>query len=309
MKDEFNNECPYDFKNILFTRTISDHYYHNAYTFSNGVDYAFTDGSLSKEASINCYNNIIKPRYNGGNRALELNFNVIMSSSTSSHIGFFDNIFEIDCYNNTFKYCTYTTQNIFKQGCNNNYFGSNIGQNQFGVYCSGNKMYSSVYYNTFGDYFTNSTFNSSFMYNIIENYCSTFFTNAYVGKCYFGASCSSIQFNRNVERCTFGPSINSLFSYKNLYDCYFNSAIFILNIGTSGDTVLSTVKNLYIDAGCKIIDLTFDPETDTSGTYYQHYHLHSGIEGTTTTHKVIQMVGNLNYTTDVYPVGSTTIEV
>lgn len=71
LKDEFNNECPYDFKNILFTKSSSNI---TVYTFT------YTENSTLKDASIlgltnYCYNNIIKEYYdsNYSSNRLQLN--------------------------------------------------------------------------------------------------------------------------------------------------------------------------------------------------------------------------------------------
>ena len=73
MKDEYNNECPYDFKNIMMQDKVSNeifgkdldlNYY---YTFSNGVD-NITDGSLTNHVENNI---ILSYFYNG---LLRLNF-------------------------------------------------------------------------------------------------------------------------------------------------------------------------------------------------------------------------------------------
>ena len=61
MIDEFGNDCPYDFKNILFTDTNHNPaLYTNAYTFSVTESSSFKDASLTGIASV-CLNNIINP--------------------------------------------------------------------------------------------------------------------------------------------------------------------------------------------------------------------------------------------------------
>lgn len=90
MKDEFNNECPYDFKNIMFYDPTNTYEY--VYTFSNGDN----DASLTGMA----WNNTIKP-------ANEMNWIILQGTS-------YNNIFETGCYNIT-----------ITDGSIDSYFGSN----------------------------------------------------------------------------------------------------------------------------------------------------------------------------------------
>lgn len=62
------------------------------------------------------------------------------------------------------------------------------------------------------------------------------------------------------------------------------------------------VRKCQFDAGIEHINLT---SSDTSLNYIQNVHVHSGISGTSTTPKIIDVGRNLSYTTDVYPIGST----
>lgn len=71
MIDEFNNDCPYDFKNIRFTRSNS-----KVFTFD---DLSGNDNSLTG----NCNNNIIKPYKDLDNYYLN---NIVISSPTINDI-------------------------------------------------------------------------------------------------------------------------------------------------------------------------------------------------------------------------------
>ena len=55
MIDEFGNDCPYDFKNILFTEANK---YKNVYTFNYILYNTNIDASLRENES--CYNNTMK---------------------------------------------------------------------------------------------------------------------------------------------------------------------------------------------------------------------------------------------------------
>ena len=70
MKDEYNNECPYDFKNIMFK--FQDDFY---YTFSHLTDYEVNDMSLTGKY----LSNVIKESYEDS--SLILNNNIFISTN------------------------------------------------------------------------------------------------------------------------------------------------------------------------------------------------------------------------------------
>lgn len=73
MKDEFNNECPYDFKNI---KMVSSKGYY-MFTFDyEGEDYSIVANNPTN--AVRCYGNSIKPYYDG---VQKINFITISSSS------------------------------------------------------------------------------------------------------------------------------------------------------------------------------------------------------------------------------------
>ena len=239
LTDEFNNECPYDFKNILFTTSGK---YTNAYTFT------YTENSTIKDASIlglskGCYNNIIK-EYVFTSQS-KLNFNVFYSTSTTFNC--YNNAFEINCYNNTFGYT-----------CNNNNFEMYSHHNSFGNSCCGNIFGDTCHTNTFGD---------SCSYNT------------------FGEGCYNNKFGIYNSRNTFG-------NY-----CYLNT------FGNSSSAINYCRYNI-IDSGCQNLYIVGNGAA-TSSNYLQNIHIHSGVKGSSSSdRKTITVDRNLEYTTDVYPVGS-----
>ena len=139
MKDEWGNECPYDFKNIQFKK--SDVF---LYTFGGT-----TDDSLA-----------------GGCRQ-----NIMLAYMSSSVITLNFNTFGVNCYYNTFgNSCIFNT---FGDNCNNNTFGNNCYYNTFGDNLSSNTFGNSCYYNTFGDYCSSNTFGNNCYYNTFGNYCQS----------------------------------------------------------------------------------------------------------------------------------------
>ena len=137
MKDEYNNECPYDFKNIQFSPNGNW-----LYTFS-------TENSLAKDSTLdkefNVYSNISKVCYDTNNPViLTLNRNVFIGNNC------YNNTFDNDCYNN-----------IFNSDCYNNTFGNNCYNNTFGNHCSANTFEYNCNSNTFGDDCGSNTFGNN----------------------------------------------------------------------------------------------------------------------------------------------------
>ena len=132
MKDEFNNECWYDFKNIQYSFsedipisgiTAGEYYY----TFGGG-----RDRSLSGHST----NNMIRPNFNG----LYLNFIVLVGGCNN-------NVFGNDCsFITTHNSCTY---NIFGAGCSYINVGISCEYNNFGNGCSVITLGSNCAYNNF----------------------------------------------------------------------------------------------------------------------------------------------------------------
>ena len=123
MKDEFNNECPYDFKNIQFNWGTTDPEWY--YTFSKNDD-GVVDSSLTGGAD-NVYGNVIKPaNINGGAQVL----NMILFDG----IGCYSNTFGNDCKNIRFVANSYN--NILGSSCLDMEFATASISNQFENNCS-----------------------------------------------------------------------------------------------------------------------------------------------------------------------------
>ena len=219
MIDEFNNDVPYDFKNIQFYRqwdsntslwsTATLDTSVSCYTFSsegNSDTTSFTDTSLNKSVTVfdMVYSNVIKSCIdleNGKN--LYLNNNCFFGTGCSS------NTFGNECFFNT-----------FGSRCGGNTFGNNCYSNTFGNNCN---------HNTFGDTFHGNTFGSLCYSNTFGPGC---FNITFGDNCYnntFGTSCSNIKFASDKEATT------KYTYYRNNYfgaDCDF---IIFTGTGTAGE--------------------------------------------------------------------------
>lgn len=186
MKDEFNNECPYDFKNIQFmvgaksnAGTLDDVYYYTFSVANDMGDMTITDHSLN---GAYCYGNSFKEYINLN----KITLNIIVFRNTSNTNGCYSNTFGNNCFDNTFgEGCC---NNIFRNECNNNTFGNDYIGNTFENYCTNNTFGDGCLYNTFGNNCRFNTFASDstgtagnyFYCNTLENgvqYCTIYNTS------------------------------------------------------------------------------------------------------------------------------------
>lgn len=124
MIDEFDNDCPYDFKNILlgeYNDTLSKYIYF--FTFDDN----YKDASLKKA----CHNNIIKAYVPNGIQ--NLNFNIFKGSK------FYNNVLKEDCYRIS-----------FLNNCNNNTLNNTCRYIYLENYCEFNTFDSACSYINFG---------------------------------------------------------------------------------------------------------------------------------------------------------------
>ena len=211
LKDERNNECPYDFKQIQFSREESgtSNWY---YTFSVRDGEAETvtseDASVSpqdadSENACSNYSNVIRPFYGDGydygdKGVMYLNMNI------------FDNYYGSACHSNTFGNDGYSntfgdscSRNTFGDGCNSNTFRSNCNSNTFGDSCYSNTFGNDGYSNTFGNDCHGNTFGNICHGNTFGNIC---YSNTFGDYCHsntFGDSCNSNTFGDSCSYIDF----------------------------------------------------------------------------------------------------------
>ena len=147
MIDEYNNECPYDFKNILFPYTYDNDSY-QVYTFCYSVTQGdgtllFKDSSLGKR----CYHNVIKSFI--ASDVMKLPFNLFVNNTINDYTAY--NFLDVGCYANIFGKgalrnnlgynCARNVigenfvRNTLLQQCSDNYFGNNYSDNYFESRC------------------------------------------------------------------------------------------------------------------------------------------------------------------------------
>ena len=208
MIDEWNNDCPYDFKNIKSkhpkdTKIYPDYYYAFTVILSGLVN----DFSLE---GADCYGNTMG--WYGSEKRL-VNRNVFIN--TTMH----------PCHSNTFRNNCH--DNAFGDNCNSNSFGNNCYSNSFGNYCNSNSFGDNCNSNSFGDNCNSNSFGDNcnsnrsrnlFSYNSFGNGCyKNIFPheckkNSFSNSCYsndFGDNCQNNSFGNNCYKNSFGDGCNS----------------------------------------------------------------------------------------------------
>ena len=279
MKDEFNNECPYDFKNIQFVR-----YKLNPPTVG-GYDNEWQN-QLSKNVNEMFENNQLSYIWHGSNSEgyyWEDDLVEVFSTATEETKAFytFSNVINDEitdksltnvCYSNVIKenyedVALKLNNNIFfstsiGNSCNSNSFGYNCNYNSLGDACNYNNLGNSCYYNSLGDdcYYnslgnscTYNSFGYNCNYNSLGDDCNY---NNLGNSCYynsFGYHCVSNSFGHSCYYNSFGDdceynSLGDECGYNSFgYDCFYNS---LGNSCTSNSFGYDCVSNSF-DNSCE----------------------------------------------------------
>ncbi len=259
MKDEYGNECPYDFKNIQFKRyscTLKDEYMslfsNSIYSFfafwgtSSYVPEIFTMDS-TKSIWVYTFHDAIRnvdetvvgnnPQYCCNNVIKEYIVNSVIDDSgkTNSVIQLNNIVFYSKAYNeqnidlifgNTFNNNCFTmtfskacNSNIFGNNCSDSIFGDGCRSNIFGNNCGLNVFHNDCYSNKFGNGCESNIFGSECTSNAFGNGCGY---NKFGNGCYsntFGNDCSSNTFGNN---CYYNALNNNFYSNTFGNDCSYN---------------------------------------------------------------------------------------
>ncbi|MBO7734927.1 MAG: polymer-forming cytoskeletal protein [Methanobrevibacter sp.] len=220
MIDEFENDLPYDFKNIQFKRykitakttaTKPDSLVNGYYGARSSQNPASTTGQLNPQGyTISTADTVFRFTfdYNGADYSLnkystksgsewvkncygneiapyyynqKQGLNNVVFLNTSNGAGNSRNkLTGARTYSNTFGNDCYS--NTFGNSCSSNTFGNSCSSNTFGNSCSSNTFGNSCYYNTFGNSCSSNTFGNSCSYNTFGNSCSS---NTFGNSCYY----------------------------------------------------------------------------------------------------------------------------
>ena len=312
MIDEWNNDIPYDFKNIQFYRvwnsiksswsTISSN---NAgvpcYTFSSvgsSSTTSFTDMSLS--ASNNVYYNVITKHISSGKQ--------ILNNNCFFGINCYSNTFGINCYSNTFgNECIY---NSFEDNCYSNKFGKEYYSNTFGNSCNYNTFGNTCNYNTFGNRFfgnelgdmcDNNTFGNNCYGNILRAGCNDNTFGNYCNINIFGNNCSANSFYNFCEYNIFGNNCSA--------NSFGNGCI---HIKFTSDKDSTTKYNFYqgnhFGDYCECI-LFKGEETASRESQVQNYNFAQGLQGTSDNYITVDGKRGRVYETKVANNSSGTLQI
>ena len=298
MIDEFNNDVPYDFKNIQFKDPNgTDNFYY--FTFS-GYGENETDYSILRTTNI--FSNTISPFYGNDLTNSKQTINKILFS-VGGDGNCYGNYFGSGCYNITLAF--YCCNNTFGNGCysnslspycSNNTFGDDCHSNKLNLRCSYNIFEYKCYSNTLGEDCRNNTFRNSCFSNSLDNSCSD---NSFGNGCYsnsfgngcnynsFGNGCYSNLLNSNCynnsfgEKCysnSFGNACNSNSfgngCYSNSFDndCYYNS---FGNYCSSNSLGINCLFNSFGN-GCSYIKFASNSAASNKYKYYRYNHFGDG---------------------------------
>lgn len=285
MRDTFNNECPYDFKNILITYGGQT----NVYTFDK----------LGNDCSINglstmCYNNHIKPYFNYNKQTI--NKIIFVKSISGNYLDVSNNSFDDGCHDM-----------FFENGGQTNFtFGKNcysiVGRNAVNVLnvsnnchdltignsCSGNSFDDGCYNITIGNYSHANNFG---------NGCQgiTLGSNARYNR--FGSQNSAINLANNCERNSFGNLCQNINLGTNCYAITFADCCWSISIPDYSYYSM-------VDSGVMFVNITASgtPSTNNRARYF---HIHSGVMGTDNNTRItLTLTRQLAYSTDFYVSGS-----
>lgn len=278
MIDEFNNDCPYDFKNILFTRDDTYGTYTNAYTFTSRQP-ELSDNTVINEVPntynvfIGCY---INSSYyvSGGWHNYQLPFIVAIPESYSQY------------GKNTNLHDTTITQS---HDITLRYGNSNIIKKT--QHCILHLTESTVI-NTSSCKFKGSNIE---LYNCLSVTMNNFNATSQQSKLdgVFYSEISSVEFC-TLYKCQY-MKLPSGAEYSILNGVYF--------FNYSGSLYMGKLKNVIIDPGTSYITIQASGSGKT-----QNIHIHSGISGASSSNpRTINVTKGLEYSTDIYAANSKTI--
>lgn len=274
MIDEFQNDCPYDFKNIQFKRyktngkrlsdgtiIMSDDYVAREPVdefFTEGIkedDFAFyytfhyntKDHSLTK-----CFNNVIQSYYNQSKRTLNNNiFVIILLAGNIQNV-----LLESNCRNNIFRGMSLSDIKL-GHNCAGNIICSQItiGSNpivHFGKYCQNNYAGELSYNIVYGDNCSNNIINSGQGITFSDYCCDNEFLCKNYLNITFKYACSHNIFQENTR-----------YAKNIIFDSY--SSYINLNATNTPSSDLH-LRNIHIVSGVHGATKTFDSNGNITWT-------------------------------------------
>ena len=255
MIDEYNNDCPYDFKNIQFKR------YKITESKSSGLVGTYLAIESNPDIGLGIDSNDSKMFYTFsylGRGRLRLQAEILEDASIIGNILQSGNGSPYGVYGNTIKYyfdssienskpiqslnnivfLTYSNDDIY-YGCYSNSFSNNCFNNSFGNMCSINSFGDMCQGNSFGDGCYDNSFGDMCQGNSFGDMCQG---NSFGDMCYgnsFGEECSDNSFG------LYSSNIKLNAYYK--YNTFDNRVSYIIFNGDGTD--IKYIQNYHIKQG------------------------------------------------------------
>lgn len=336
MIDEWNNDVPYDFKNIIYIFKMSFTYkqWGNEYKFNRdrsidiNIDgtqyYGYVSENIPSAWSENkCWIKETQPTissklYKRNGSVISYGGSILSVSLDNYHTYTFgknqDSSITGSCYNNIIlPYYNSDKQtlnkNIFNSSCYNNILGYNCYNNILGINCYNNSFGSGCYNNifktnchnnTFGSNCYNNTFGGQSTNNTFGSNCSKNTFSEVLENNIFESNCYNNSFGKSCNNNLFGSMFNN-----NILGSYFSNNIFgsrceynIFATDASGSTPISYFVYNRFESGVSYCNFC-NAETASSAMCIKNYHIKSSVFGTSSNKRVIICTRDLSYDSTV----------
>ena len=325
MKDEWNNEAPYDFKNIQFIRKVDiDMFKFDpengedswCYTFGGFYDRSIYHGDGDTPA----YDNFIG-FYSPNPNVLMLPDNVFIDNGTATKPAH-NNKLGNNCTGNTFGELSWG--NIFGNNCTNNTFIGQCQRNVFGDDCSTNKAGYKFGHNIFSNFCYNNTFGQDIVRILMGPNCerNTFGDECRSISCQdtckdnifgnknkfitFGCGCVNNCLGEKAQGVTFGHTCrNNIFNGRNAIMITLETFCRYITLGNA-DAPIDYCRYISVAPMCSYINICSEDTVATASNYLQNIVIHEGIMGASDTNRLTITVPdrNLQSSIDYYKSGS-----
>ena len=299
MKDEWNNECPYDFKNIQFKRwsitacqkcpdlvvnnsnnprgyffgakTLEDAFTLSDATYGEDNGWFFT--FALKDLATGTWHDFTVVENLGikdsdGNMVLCINNTILSTKENPSTIAL-NNIVFFNCSSDLssrdpVEITSECMGNFLGNYCESNTFSESTYDNLFGNECIGNSISSNMGCNVINQYFRNNAIGQSFQGNNVGIYCiENYIKNGCIGN-FFGNYCFYNQIGANFETNTL-----SNYCYSDVFgdSCYSNYLYNDCHNITAGQNFSSNV--MYNN--CNVITIGTNCVGNTFGEFSNNF--------------------------------------
>ena len=309
MIDEWNNDVPYDFKNIIYTvkqsfifKQLGNYYLFNRDT---SIDKENIDGKTyygyitevkpqywveNKCWTIEENPNIYSKLYNSNGTPVILAGNIIKVISDNYETYTFGKTSDLsktgNCYNNTI--LPYYSSGILM--LNNNTFNSKCHSNSLGKNCYFNTFKEDCYNNSLGNNCCDNTIGVACHYNSFGIDCSCNSFGKYCEYNSFGNDCNDNTFGDYCRDNTFGNNCcNNSFENHCYYNTFGNDCSYIKFTSNNESNKDIFCTNNSVGSGCKYITFIAN---GINSSHVQNYSFTQGLNGEL--NNPLLITGNLN---------------